>query len=414
MFKLRDYQVEKAVEGFEILKKYKLVYLSFEVRCGKTLTSLQTSKLYGAKNVLFLTKKKAINSIKNDYEMLSPGYDITVINYESVHKIEGTFDLIILDEAHGLGAFPKPAKRVKDLKKLCYRKPIIYLSGTPTPESYSQIYHQLSLSSYSPFSDYSNFYKWSYDYVIVSHKMIYGKPINDYSNAIKEKIDSHTKHLFISFTQKESGFEQTINEQIVYCEMKPITKKLIETLKNDLVIEGENDVVLADTAVKLQNKIHQLSSGTVKTEEGNYVVIDDSKAQFIKQKFKGQKIAIFYKFKAEYKMLKEVFTNFTESPEEFADNDDLVFLSQIQSGREGISLKTADSLIFFNIDFSSVSYFQARDRLTAKDRTKDNNVYWIFSKGGIEGKIYKAVSKKQDYTKSYFMKDYGIESSKFN
>ena len=74
---------------------------------------------------------------------------------------------------------------------------------------------------------------------------------------------------------------------------------------------------------------------------------------------------------------------------------------QIVSGREGISLKNADCLVFMNIDFSAVSYWQARDRLTTKDRL-ENEVYWIFSRGGIEDKIYKTVIQKKDFNLRVF------------
>jgi len=40
--------------------------------------------------------------------------------------------------------------------------------------------------------------------------------------------------------------------------------------------------------------------------------------------------------------------------------------------------------------------------MTSKDRTKSNDVYFIFSKGGIEKHIYKRVSNKLDFTNSYF------------
>ena len=70
----------------------------------------------------------------------------------------------------------------------------------------------------------------------------------------------------------------------------------------------------------------------------------------------------------------------------------------------GISLKKAECLIYYNIDFSATSYWQSRDRMTTKDSVQ-NDVYWIFSKGGIEDKIYQAVTKKKDYTLSHFKKD---------
>ena len=78
---------------------------------------------------------------------------------------------------------------------------------------------------------------------------------------------------------------------------------------------------------------------------------------------------------------------------------------QIVSGREGISLKNADYLVYYNIDFSATSYWQSKDRMTTKDRL-NNNVYWIFAKDGIEYDIYKAVTKKKDYTINHFKKDF--------
>ena len=78
---------------------------------------------------------------------------------------------------------------------------------------------------------------------------------------------------------------------------------------------------------------------------------------------------------------------------------------QIQSGREGISLKEADCLVYYNIDYSATSYWQSRDRMTTK-YTKENKLYWIFSNNGIENKIYKAVINKRDYTTSIFKKEF--------
>lgn len=39
--------------------------------------------------------------------------------------------------------------------------------------------------------------------------------------------------------------------------------------------------------------------------------------------------------------------------------------------------------------------------MTTKDRI-ESDVYWIFAKGGIEHDIYKAVTKKKDYTLNHF------------
>jgi len=408
MKQLRDYQVRISTDAAEILQRKKLVCLFMEVRTGKSLTALETCKKFGAKSILFITKIKAFSSIQDDYNDFNYKFDITVINRESLHKIErNDFDVVIIDEVHGYASYPKPSKFHKDIKSRFGNLPMILLSGTPTPESYSQYYHIFNLSNYSPFK-HANFYKWANDYVDIKLKYLGYAQVKDYSNARKKDFWHIIRYYILTFTQAEAGFTTSVNEMVLECEMKPITYAIIDKLKKDLVVTSSTTgkQIIADTGVKLQQKVHQLSSGTVKFEDGTIQVIDDSKAQFIKENFQGVKIAIFYNFIAELEMLRQVFgaENLTTDLEEFNTTNKNIAL-QIVSGREGISLKAADHLVFFNIAFSAVSYFQAKDRLTTMER-KENTIFWVFSKGGIEEKIYKSVQNKKDYTLSCFRKDF--------
>ena len=405
-FDFRDYQRDIIRQGTDILKKSGFVYLAMEVRTGKTLTSLGIANEINAKDVLFVTKKKAVGSIAADYKAFNPGYDITIINYESLHlkMNDSKWDLIILDEAHSIGAFPKPNQRAKLIQKIIakYKPKVIFLSGTPTPESYSQMYHQVFSVPGNPFREFSSFYRFCDKYVKVKEKKINGLMIRDYSNGLEtilEKMRPYT----INYTQQEAGFKTETIEEVLEVEMKPSTIKLISQLKKDLVIQGKDETILGDTPVKLMMKVHQLCSGTVKFESGNSMILDLTKAEFIKEHFDGFKIGIFYKFKEELNALQQVFgDNITTNLDEFNETNKIIAL-QIVSGREGISLKAADYLVYYNIDFSATSYWQSKDRMTTKDRLY-NKVYWIFSKGGIEHDIYKAVTKKKDFTINHFKK----------
>ena len=235
-------------------------------------------------------------------------------------------------------------------------------------------------------------------------RKINGLMINDYSHG-KETILSLMKPYTISYSQKEAGFESEITERVLRVRMDEDTYHLAKKLERDLVIEGKDEVILADTPVKLMMKLHQLYSGTIKFESGKSMVLDLSKAEFIKQYFNDKKIGIFYKFTAELKALKEVFGDeLCTELDDFNGSDKHIAL-QIVSGREGISLREADALVYYNIDFSATSYWQSRDRMTTKERLK-NDVYWVFSDEGIESKIYKAVKAKKDYTLKHFKQDY--------
>ena len=421
---LRDYQKEIITGAWNILREHGFVYLALEMRLGKTLISLTLATMAGAKRVLFVTKKKALGSIEKDYKALKPGYHLTMINYESLHKVEGNnFDVVIIDEAHSIGQFPKPNNRCatlfNKLQKMATFPKVIYLSGTPTPESYSQMYHQFAiLGTRSPWAAYKNFYKWAGNiakpnFVKVREKMVNGMKMNDYTNADIERVEADINKYRVTYTQAEAGFESRIKEEIITIPMPLNLQRLFNLIRLDGYYRFKNgEEIVADTPVKALNKLHQISSGTIITEEQTYRVLDDYKARYIAEAYRGKKIAVFYKFISEGRMLKDVFgSRVTEDPEQFNQSDSLVFISQIQSGSMGINLSTADILVFLNIDFSATQYYQARARLGSMERTDHQVIHWIFSDCGVEGKVYQAVQKKKSYTVRHYQKDYNGKRS---
>lgn len=402
--KLRDYQNDIAIKAAYKLLAFGTCYLSMECRTGKTITALSAVDKSDAQRVLFITKLKAMPSIKADYDALKPCFQLDVINYESAHKAKGGYDLIIIDEAHSLGAYPKPSKRTQEIKKICEGLPVLFLSGTPSPESYSQLYHQFWVCFSSPWKEYKTFYKWAKAYVNVKQKKINGYLINDYSHAIKENIDRDTKDLFISYSQEQAGFDVKINEHVLIVPMKEQTGRFINSMRNNLVVEIGGNAILGDSPAKLLTKLHQLSSGTAIAENGLHLTFDESKAEFVHNQFAGQKVALFYVYQSEAELLQSVFPNWTDSPEEFQASSDKVFISQVRRAREGVRLDTADALIFFNLEFSYLSYEQGRNRLVSKERTDPAEVYFLCSDCGIENKILEAVHGKESFTASYYFK----------
>ena len=407
MIKLRPYQEEIAEQGLAILSKYKIVYLSMEVRTGKTLTALSIAERYGAKNVLFLTKKKAVEggTIQSDYNLLAPSYSITITNNESLHKVTGTFDLFISDEHHRNGSYPKPNLTTKEIKKRYAHFPMIFLSGTPCIESASQLYHQFWISNHSPFAEYKTFYKWAVRYVKEKYKHLYGKQIRDYSDAKTDDIMQVLNKYFIYYTQEQAGFESKIKENVLYYEETHFITRLKEQLLENGIIQSKTDNIIADTSAGLMTKIHQIENGTVITESGVSYVVDKNKAIFIRDYFKGKKVAIFYYYQKELELLKEVFgETLTTDFNEFVSTDKN-FCIQQKTGSEAISLKEADALVYYNFGFSGKDFVQGRDRMTTKERG-ENNVYIILCKGGFNEKLYKVVSQKKRYNEAIFNKDY--------
>ena len=110
---LRDYQQQIANKAIELLNRHRIVYLSMQVRTGKTITALDICNQYVARRVLFLTKKKAISSILSDFEQTSYKYHLYVTNYEQVYKIKEDFDLIVLDDCVTLANAGEYEKQIR-------------------------------------------------------------------------------------------------------------------------------------------------------------------------------------------------------------------------------------------------------------------------------------------------------------
>jgi hypothetical protein len=421
-FELRPYQIELSKVACKKLQELGIVYLAMEVRTGKSLTALECARLYGAKRVLFLTKKKAIASIEGDYALLNPGYELTVANNESLHKVEGEFDLLVMDEAHRLGgAFPKPSKGAKDLRERFSHLPIILLSGTPTPEGFSAIFFQFWISKKSPFTE-PTFYKWAGNaqkpnYVNVKQRTFAHGVCNDYSDGIKEKILPVIEPYMVRYTQKDANFLVQLHEHFCEVPMAPICKTIADRLMTDGVVQGKTGTISAENPAALLQKVHQIHSGSiildeVEGEPRQSVMLSDAKARYIADNWPTEKLVIFYVFKHELQAIKSVLGDRVTTDLETFQTTDKSIVLQVVSGREGLNLSAGELIIFYNIQHSATSYFQARDRLTTNTR-RESHIYWLFSSGGIEEKIYKVVQGKKTYTAAHFKRDYPCLNQQF-
>ena len=343
---LRDYQIEPVNKAFEILKELKMVYINAEMRTGKTTMALTLAYLLNASSVLFVTPKKVVTDrvVERDYEREGFTFDLDVINYESLHKITKKYDLVVVDEAHKLGAYPKPSLQTRRIKKIVGSAYLILLSGTAHPESMSQLYHQFDISANSPFEE-KNFYKWAKNgYVDVKQQVIKGMKFNNYDNANTDKILSVVGKYFVKVSQKDAGFAVSeVQDEVIEIPVDPKIYQLVDILLKHKMYKFRNgDVVLCESAVSLQGKIHQLFSGTIKAENQSYI-LDMTKAHYIKSNYQNQQVVIFYKYIAEGEALKRTFGDtWTNSPTEFNQREKQVFISQIRSGSTGINLSSAD------------------------------------------------------------------------
>ena len=149
MIQFRNYQTEIIEKSVDILSKHRFLYLSMEVRTGKTLTSLGClNKMMSVNNVLFITKKKAISSIESDY-ICNPSYNIFVINYESCTRSSNEVGMLLCVMRRIAWVLFQNQQESNKSSPYSNKQRVILLSGTPT-ESFSQMYRQVFIPN-NPF-----------------------------------------------------------------------------------------------------------------------------------------------------------------------------------------------------------------------------------------------------------------------
>lgn len=401
-----DYQSEIADIALPILRENGIVYLSMEERTGKSLIGVLCAEESTISKVLIITKKKAMegwDELINNYIHLC---SYTVINYHSLHKIDGDYDLIIVDEPHAyISGYPKTSKTWKMTHKFCKGKPLIYMSATSHAQGTQLLYHQFKLSDWSPWAKFKDFYAWYQHYAErdkAGHvKTIYIGPNRtavDYTAVDHDRIWNDVKHLFITKTRKELGFKQEPNDIIHFIELDQQTKDVYNALMQDLVLEfthsetGKDYILSCDSPIKLRWALHMIEGGGLKytsskknkkgkiVPHAEYLVLGNrEKVDYILNEWGDSKeLVIMHQYKSDLAKLEREFEN--------------ALILQATSFAEGVDLSMYKHLVVYSQDFSTSKHTQRRARQANKLREEDINVHFLLVKKAVSEQVYKTVS----------------------
>lgn len=389
-----DYQEELSDEALEIIRANGLTYLAMEERTGKTITALLVAEKSSAQRILIVTKKKASTDWQKTLSNMKLAKHYTLATYHMLSAVPNdAFDLVLLDESHNyISAYPKPGKIWKELRPLVKMKPIVYISATPHAQGLQMLYHQFALCSWSPWAKHSNFYNWFQIYGKPYTREINGINIPQYDRVYEELINKCVKHLFITKTREELGFEHEPEDKLHYIELAPNTKAVYNTLVKDELIELSVGTLVADNKSKMRTSLHQLEGGTIKIDENYFVLGNTEKIDYILEKFGDREdLVIMYNFKAELTKLQRYFSKAS--------------LLQATSYAEGVDLHKFSDLVIYSQDYSTARHTQRRARQCNKERDTPITVNFLLVKKGISEQVYKTVSiNKKNYVDSVFNK----------
>jgi len=400
VIKLREHQKTLVKSMIKKLNKYGIVYNTSDARIGKTISALHTAKKLKCESVLFVTTKTAIPDVYKDYEAMDYKFKLQVINYASVHKVHGNYDMIILDEVTAISSYkPKmnlTQNKIFALMEIAQPRYKVLMSATPNVESGSQLYYPLRLVG---FWDGLNFMQWFNKYGEPSSIRISGgRSVASYKKTNEAKIMKEVKKLMVSVTREDAGFEQhTTSYNLIEIKPNKVTTTAYEAMIKDSLLEVGDIMVLGDTSASKAQKCQQITSGFIYDELGNALPLAGEKQMWCLGHIdKKKKTVIYCQFRYEVDMFKFLYKDILLEYKDFADAKSGVFVSQQRSGAFGLDLHTADKHIFTSLGWSGELFIQSTERLHNAKR-KDDVVVDILHLGLIDKDIAERVIAKKDY-----------------
>jgi hypothetical protein len=368
-----------------------IVYLAMEERTGKTLTAILVAEKANVKNVLVLTKKKALEGWHETLRAFRHTKVYTVTNYHGACKLDSIYDLVILDESHNyISTCPKPGKLWKDVKALTKGVPLIYISATPYAQGPQMLYHQFALSSWSPWHHIISFYKWFEAYGKPYTRAINGIDIPQYDRTHVGKVLGDVNHLFLTATRTELGFEHEPMDNVHSITLGEATRSVYNELIQHDLVKLSVGMLVCDSSPKLRTSLHQLEGGTIKIDNDRFVLANTEKVDFILETFGDHdSLVIMYNYIAEKAKLEQHFKN--------------ALILQATSYAEGVDLHKYKDLVIYSQDFSTARHTQRRARQCNQKRTTPIDVHYLLVNDAISLQVYKAVSlNKKNFVDSVF------------
>jgi SNF2 family DNA or RNA helicase len=437
---LRSYQ-EKILDE---LKHIPSPYLLMGTGTGKTIVSLARFERDAGDKVLVICPKKIINQWQNHFEKEIPylkikkfkskvsaekinddileeqgNYDVLVLNYEIMHKLNNLLSIIderwtiILDEGHRIRNYGTKRNRVKStsailrLSDLTNKKMI--LTATPTQANYGgyiDYYPQLKFLGYIDM-DYETYY----NRYCITKEINYGNspyPIKTIIGYRKtDELDSLINKIARRYTATVGDFEPQHNK--VSFEQTPSYKKIIneQAYKNIMITNNMRKRVALKT----------IASGTIYGQDmfDTFTPYEDntSKLEWLEDFISDtdEIVTIFYQYNVELEALKKLMAKLNkrfitingqtkDAVSEVKRNDYDVIIGQFQAMSESIDgiQHKSHIIVFLTMPESSLTYKQAIGRIDRIGQTKVPMYYYLIMDNTLDDKIYKLIEQKIEFS----------------
>lgn len=347
-----------------------------------------------------------LGSEKKRKEALQTEADVYIINRENTEWLcdqykRLPFDMLIIDE---LSSFKSPsskrfrclAKHRKDFKR------IVGLTGTPSPNGYIDLWSQVYLlDGGEALGKRITQYRLNY-FTAIPTGFLHVVKYKIKDSCCQRAVEAQIKPLCVSMTAKDYlKLPQLFYNQIL-CYLSEEEQKKYNFMKDNYLLEFDNETITASTAGVLTQKLLQLSSGAIYTENKEVQQFHTQKLEMLKEAVEPlESVLIFYIFQHEKERILETLqgVRVLQSEQDIRDWNEgriKVLLAQPQSASYGLNLQRGgNNIIWYSLTWNLEHYQQANARLYRQGQTKPVFIHHLIAKGTIDEVVYSALRKKE-------------------
>lgn len=354
-----------------------------------------------------------LGSEKKRFEALRSEADVYVINRENTewlceHFSEGLnaplpFDMLVIDELSSYKS--SSSKRFRALAK-CRKdfKRIVGLTGTPSPNGYIDLWSQMYLLDGGE----------ALGKRITHYRALYFLPVSFGGNYIakykirdescQKAIQEKIKGLCVSMSAEDYLKMPKLFFNKIPVILSDSEFKQYEYMKENYLLELDGEVITATTAGVLTQKLLQLASGAIYTENKSVQQFHTQKLEVLKETIEqiNENVLIFYVFQHEKQRILESLKDvrILESEQDLRDWNEgkiKILLAQPQSASYGLNLQQGGRhIVWYSLTWNLEHYQQANARLYRQGQNKPVIIHHLIAKGTVDEAVFLALRNKEN------------------